>query len=312
MSKLLCTVSETSNYIYHMLSVGMVGYNNDYGQEYKSTHSENDLKILKEHEMLLTVNGGEHCGDLYVLLIAKPAAAKNIEAMIHYFQAMIDLFNSKEIENTSKNYAMLDQELIDSNFEGIYAMFEFCLNSFDHYSTQIVEIADILIRNIDLYLKGAWISEKEKLFNYKKELEMKLDTKGDIIEKWQSRIGIKYKKKQFEVVLCNSLENGAQAININETKDVFSSTNSIDVLIKWISHEIGIYLIFQLLPQYVKDNLLKYWEPIESIATYHNSFILDQDKTHWSDDNPYLSTIEKQYKMDPMLSIEDLIENTFV
>ena len=76
MSKLLCTVSETSNYIFHMLSVGMVGYNNDYGQEYKGTHSENDLKILKEHEMLLTVNGGEHCGDLYVLLIAKPAAAK--------------------------------------------------------------------------------------------------------------------------------------------------------------------------------------------------------------------------------------------
>lgn len=312
MSSLICTVTESSNYIYHMLSVGHVGYDNEYGKKYMRYHSEQDLKILKNNELLLTVSGGEHCGALYVLLIGKAAATSNLVAMKYYLRAIKDLFCSNNCKTTAQKYSLIESNVIDPNFEGIAEMFEFCLTTFNGYSDQIIEIIEVLLRNTDSYLNEVWKSEKEELYKYKTELEKKIEEIGDIIKEWENRLGIEYQREKFEVLLCSSIENGPQAINISETKDVFSSTNPINVLIKWISHEIGIYIIFHRLPQFVRDDLMKYWDPIESLSTYHNSYILDPNKTHWEEDNQYLKHYHEMYESNPNISISEIIENTFI
>jgi len=73
MSKICVEINPITNYIFHMLSVAGLGYDNDYGRRWRHTLPERDISVLKKHEQQLTVKGGEHCGAWYVLLVCAPA-----------------------------------------------------------------------------------------------------------------------------------------------------------------------------------------------------------------------------------------------
>ncbi len=73
MNKIRVELSPITNYIFHMLSVAGVGYDNDYGRRWRHTLPEGDIAVLKKHEKQLTVKGGEHCGEWYGPLVCEPA-----------------------------------------------------------------------------------------------------------------------------------------------------------------------------------------------------------------------------------------------
>ena len=58
MSRIKPIVSIDTSYVFHMLSVAKCGYDNDYGKGFTHLHSVQDLKVLKDNENLLTVEGG--------------------------------------------------------------------------------------------------------------------------------------------------------------------------------------------------------------------------------------------------------------
>lgn len=86
MNKIKTKVSRETNFVYHMLSVAKCGYDNEYGTKYAAPlHSADDLEVLKKNETLITVKGGEHCGELYWWLVSLPASSD--EAASLYYEA---------------------------------------------------------------------------------------------------------------------------------------------------------------------------------------------------------------------------------
>lgn len=47
MNKIHFTANKDTNYIFHMLSVAKCGYDNQYGDKYKSLYPNEDLTVLK-------------------------------------------------------------------------------------------------------------------------------------------------------------------------------------------------------------------------------------------------------------------------
>jgi len=73
MNKIRVEIDPITNYVYHMLSVAGVGYDNAYGRRWRHTLPESDLAVLRKHEKQLTVKGGEHCGEWYGPLVCEAA-----------------------------------------------------------------------------------------------------------------------------------------------------------------------------------------------------------------------------------------------
>lgn len=73
MSKICVEINPITNYIFHMLSVAGLGYDNDYGRRWRHTLPECDIAVLKKYARQLTVKGGEHCGEWYGSLVCEAA-----------------------------------------------------------------------------------------------------------------------------------------------------------------------------------------------------------------------------------------------
>lgn len=73
MSNIRVEINPVTNYVFHMLSVAGVGYDNDYGRRWRHTVAENDRAVLKKNESKLTVKGGEYWGEWYDALVFRPA-----------------------------------------------------------------------------------------------------------------------------------------------------------------------------------------------------------------------------------------------
>lgn len=308
MYKLKITISKPANYIYHMLSVSKVGYDNSYGEKYRSIHNKDYLTLLKKYEELLTVKGGEHCGMLYVLLVAKPATADNISSLREYFDSLIDLFTNNNPEETASRYPDLDRVFLDEGVNSFEEVFEFCLNTFNDYSDEIINLSKILLNDITIYEKNVWNYESKVLLDFKNRLILDFDKTNDLVSKWENQLNKKMLVDNFEVVIVNSIEGGAQAIDISNTKDVFNINENIKSLIGFISHEIGTYIIFQNIPLSMRENMQKYWLCIESLATYHNQQLLYEDDHLFANDNIYFSKFDDIYRDQKNMSFVDVIE----
>ena len=125
MNKIKFTSNSDTNYIFHMLSVAKCGYDNEYGDKYKNLYPQEDLAILKKHELLITVCGGQHRGALYGILVCEPACAK-VSAKDYY----TDLLNKATHNN-------IPIELKE-------------------YSKIICEISNIMINHY-VYMEQLWI-----------------------------------------------------------------------------------------------------------------------------------------------------------
>lgn len=76
MNKIHFAANADTNYVFHMLSVAKCGYDNTYGEKYRSLYPADDLAVIHNNADLLTVCGGKHLGKLYWLMVCEPACAK--------------------------------------------------------------------------------------------------------------------------------------------------------------------------------------------------------------------------------------------
>lgn len=308
MYKLKVEVSKPANYIYHMLSVSEVGYKNSYGYKYKSMHDKNDLAFLKKHENHLTVEGGRHCGKLYSLMVAKPAASRSVLSLHQYLESLIDLFTHKDSIGTASKYPDLDPNYLDDGFKSFEEVFEFCLNAFEEFDNEIIQISRLLIRNVNVYEGSIWDVESPILVEFRDKLMKEMESEKDLVSRWEVQLEKKLHIDSFEVVLVSSIEGGAQAIDISSSKDIFNVNNDIKDFIGFISHEIGIYILLQTLPMYMRENMQRYWQCIESLATYHNKKILYEDESLFAKDNMYFERFDKIYANGKRSSFIEIIE----
>ena len=236
MNKIHFVIRPGANYIYHMLSVAKCGYDNAHGDCYRHLYPESDLAVLKQHENLLTVSGGEHCGQLYWPLAAQPASV-DISVREYY-----------------QNYQP------DSRLE--------------IYRNEIEAICKVMTRNYDRFLSiypeisrdiAAYVTSLAKLFE-----ESCFTAQAEAI------LGTSLESPVFYAMMTNSMENGPEGIDIAPDQDVFSITRPVEDNFRFIAHEYIIFLLKSALKNTSAFRSFRTWEITEALADYYLCRILQK------------------------------------
>jgi len=250
-----------------MLSVAKCGYDNEYGNKYLSLHLPEDLSLLKSNEFLITVKGAEHCGELYYWLVSVPASL-DTEATLFY-ESLHYLFTTGNVIEYLKRYESLLKLFLptnDPNF--IDSAHEF----YNHYSKfdAIVPICEVMIRNYPIYCAKAWKECEREILPYAKSVESTFNQNG--LSKKLEDITGESQETEFIATFCNSLNGGAEAIDISVNQHVFRIGSSHEWVVDFISHEYIIYLLKHALAgTSAFKELVKYWLYIEGLAEFYLS-----------------------------------------
>lgn len=260
MNKIHFTANKDTNYIFHMLSVAKCGYDNQYGDKYKSLYPNEDLTVLKKYEELITVCGGQHRGALYGILVCEPACAK-LSAKDYY----TDLLQK--------------------------AMFGDIPHELGEYSKIICEISHIMIKHYDSFINNIWENEQRKINEYI-PLVQHLFEESDFTENAENMIGSRLPNHLFTATLVSSVENGAEAIDISKEQDVFGIERSPIDAFYFIGHEFIIYLLFDALKEENAFKELKTWDITEGLAEYYLKQILG-DTRFFNSQRKYVEFFEE-------------------
>lgn len=300
-------VSKNCNYVYHMLSVANCGYDNAYGQQYKSLHSQTDLQTLKKYETYLTVVGGEHSGELYVLCVALPASLRDDISLPTYFEAIAHLFEAGDIDQNFARY----QDIYEQSFPTIGATVDIeSLRAFyesnEPLKQEIVDISKVMSNNYSIYSNKVWKISEQELSAVVDELNQQLSNTA-YMQKWEEQLNCNYEYGDFLAVICNSLEHGPNCIDISFNKDVFYHSGTYASTAKLISHEFGIYLLKDVLADTEAFQDFAYYNLVEGLAEYYNTIVsgghTDGD---WGD--TYIDFYRQLHEQEPAITAEEMFE----
>lgn len=298
-AKIKAVVSKNCNYVYHILAVSNCGYDNEYGKRYKSLHPEADLQMLKKYEQYLTIAGGEHQGDLYFLCVILPSSLDDNIPVSEYFEALADVFATGEIERNFEAYQGIYEQAFSSVAEVSLDSFRAFYTANEALKKEIAEVAAVMYRNYDIYSDQVWETSLAELSVIADEMNKEF-AKIDYVGKWENELGTQYKQDTFMAVMCNSMENGVQAIDISATKDVFYHSGEYASTVKFISHEFGIYLLKDILADTAAFQSYSTYELTESLAEYYNIVVCGGHDGNWNAE--YIDYYKKLGECEPEIT----------
>lgn len=185
--------------------------------------------------------------------------------------ALLDLFETGNLESNFKQYKHIYEIAffyVPINSDSHKSFFESCID----LRTAIVEICRILLNNYNIYSEKVWDTSEKEINKAVYELNRIL-SETDHARKWEKELGCKYKYDNFFAVICNSIENGPQAIDISYNKDVFCLPKDYIAAVNLISHEFGIYLLKDVLADTQAFKDFSCYQITESLAEYFNRTI---------------------------------------
>ena len=259
-NKIKFTANKDANYVYHMLSIAKCGYDNDYGRRYRGLYPAEDLEILKKHEDLITVCGGEHCGELYSLLAAEPACGY-IPAKDQY-AGLIKMAEDGEVPPESVKY-------IDT----------------------VREIAEVMIKHYDHYVNEIWEAEEAKIVSYIPTVEELFEVSG-FSDKAEELVGQVLPVRYFIATLVTSVSGGAEAINVSMEQDLFGIDRTAEEEFAFIGHEFIIYLLLEALKGEEAFKEHDTWNLTEGLAEFFLRKLIGK-VLPWSECEEYIELYEK-------------------
>lgn len=260
MNKIKFTANKDTNYVFHMLSVAKCGYNNEYGERYRGLYPKEDLEVLKSYESMITVCGGEHCGELYGLLAAQPACA--YMPAKEYYAGLIQMIDNNEVPEESIKY-------IDT----------------------VRDISEIMIKYYDHYCDEIWKTEEQKITSYIPEV-LEMFEKSDFTQKAEDLLGTILPTESFTAAMVSSVKGGAEAIDISNEQDVFGIDRASKDTFCFIGHEFIIYLLIEALKDEPAFKTLSTWNQTEGLAEFFLRQLLGETLP-WSECQKYIDLYEK-------------------
>ena len=237
MNTLRFTVNPDTNYVFHMLSVARVGYDNAYGARFRSDYPEEDLAVLKGYEELLTVCGGEHCGELYHMMVTLPACAE--QSAKEYYVALLDEAISGPVPPEAEVYRPI-----------------------------VADICRVMIRHYDDYVARIWPGQEAEIRRYIPLVEERFAA-SDFAARAVDVVGFGLPGNGFTATLVTSVENGAEAIDISPEQDVFGIVRDPVDAFYFIGHEFIIYLLKNALKDEDAFQSFATWPVTEGLAEYY-------------------------------------------
>ena len=98
---------------------------------------------------------------------------------------------------------------------------------------------------------------------------MPLFEQDGFTERAEAAVGCKLAAEAFCPTMVTSIQNGAEAIDISGTQDIFGISRSPEDSFLFIGHEFIIYLLKQALREEDAFRRFETWEPTEGLAEYY-------------------------------------------
>ena len=242
MNTLRFIANPDTNYVFHMLSVARVGYDNAYGARFRNDYPAEDLAVLKSYEDLLTVCGGEHCGALYYMMVTLPACAE--QSAKEYYTDLLDEAISGPVPPEAEVYRPI-----------------------------VADICRVMIRHYDDYVARIWPGQEADIRRYIPQVEARFAS-SDFTARAVELVGCGLPGETFTATMVTSVENGAEAIDISKELDVFGIVrNPVDAFY-FIGHEFIIYLLKNALKDENAFRAFETWPITEGMAEYYLKRIL--------------------------------------
>ncbi len=246
MNTLRFIANPDTNYVFHMLSVARVGYDNAYGAHFRNDYPVEDLAVLKSYEDLLTVRGGEHCGALYYMMVVLPACAE--QSAEEYYTALLDEAINGPVPPEAEVYRPI-----------------------------VADICRVMLRHYDDYITCIWPGQAAEILRYIPLVEEKFTASG-FAEKAVQLLDCDLPQGSFAATMVTSVENGAEAIDISKELDVFGIVrNPVDAFY-FIGHEFIIYLLKNALKDENAFRSFETWPITEGMAEYYLKRILGDSR----------------------------------
>ena len=264
MNTLHFTANPDTNYVYHMLSVARVGYDNAYGERFRSDYPPEDLAVIKAHDDLLTVRGGEHCGALYHMMVSLPARGE--QSAKEFYAALLDEAINGPVPPEAEVYRPI-----------------------------VADLCQVMIRHYDDYLTRIWPGQEAEILRYIPLVAEKFTASG-FPEKAVQLLGCDLPHGSFTATMVTSVENGAEAIDISRELDVFGIVRDPVDTFYFIGHEFIIYLLMNALKDEDAFQSFATWPVTEGMAEYYLKRILG-DTWFFTAQRKVLTFLEQQPDM---------------
>lgn len=290
MKKITAKYEFASNYIFHLLSVSNVMYNNNYSKQNKRIHNDKDLIILKNNEQYISVSGGEHCGKLFGIYVSVPSAyfSDDEKELQIYYSFLHKIFSRKDVKPE-------DIKKYNNLFMSLGFSINFADDPSNFYSEEELKAASSIARvfqdNIKKYKASLWDINKSKKNKMLDKMNVILNSVS--ISLLEDLIGTKYSNSEFVALMVNSIENGPQAIDVSGNKDVFFLDRNIVNNTDLLTHEL---IIFILRDAGIKMNDFSQYKIIESLAGFYNKKYLGRIPQCWYGESKYIEIFEKIYE----------------
>jgi len=293
-------VSESTNYVYHMLSVSGVGYSNDYGEKYKSVHDKEDLEYLKSVSSLITVEGGKHNGELYGAMVGMPASFSSLDEIALYYNTYIHILNEDVLTLEEKEFM---ERVIRENFlrSGMETTVEDTVQYIKNmpYEEELLKISEIFLRNINIYEEQILDIEDEIMDQYV-EAFYSNQSFDDVIKDLEDIMGLEYLEDVFVIEITSSTAKGPIAIDISNTQDMFYMIQP-NVLKEFATHEMAIYILkqnklFDLQDEFPEKSFNDLWIYFESLAEYYNEILYGRKTLSYSNGSKEIIVFYKENK----------------
>ena len=271
MNTLHFAANPDTNYVYHMLSVARVGYDNAYGERFRADYPAEDLAVLKAHEDLLTVRGGEHCGALYYMMVSLPACA----------------------EQPAKDYYV---SLLEEAINGPVPP------EAEVYRPIVADLCRVMIRHYDDYIARVWPGQEADIRRYIPLVEEKFTASG-FAEKAVQFLGCGLPRGSFTATMVTSVQNGAEAIDVSKELDVFGIVRDPVDAFYFIGHEFIIYLLMNALKDEDAFQSFATWLVTEGMAEYYLKRILG-DTRFFNAQAKVVAFLEQQPHAETMSAVE--------
>jgi len=311
--QVVTSVEKGVNYFFHVQAVSKINYDSKYAAMYNKSIYEKDIKFLKDNEELFLFGNGQSLTTFTVLFLFLPALLNlnNSNRINNYFDKLCYLLKEKEASVFIKEYenAINKVEKLHNGYRKV--LIEKIDMIMSNYFEEVVKVAEIFKRNYKIYNEKVWPKEKLKLIDKAKELKGKL-SKTNIINNFEKITGKKYKSPKFKVVLCSANNNGPDANDLGYDKNVHFYNRDIKDMIRMISHEIGVRILFPMKNIVNKQNDYLIYDALESIAEFYNRKVLDIPKNEMFNRLKMIKVYEEIYTNTPDISAEDLFKTGLV
>ena len=291
-NKIIPKIAKGSCYVFHMLSCAGCGYDNDYGRKYASIHSESSLAALKKREKLITVKGGEHFGQLYWIIVCVPAAIET--AVDLYYNQVYSLFNTKSGD--------IMEYFNPHGFSNPLEVYD----KWADFAHDIAVISKIMADNYVIYLDRAWETERIQLLPYAEKIKKAFDTNG-VSSALEEYVGV-IPNTDFYPYLCNSVDGGAEAIDVSANKHVFGIGRDVESEVRFIAHEYVIFLLKHVFTETIPlSEMMRLWIYTESLAAFYLYKVFNEKHFFLGDREQYIELYNKLHAENPSWTAKELL-----